>query len=64
MTPVAARVLQAVTDRLEASDLEGCAGGTVSIVVKLDDAGCPRRIGIKTEVEHAIERRRPRAMAG
>lgn len=56
---VASRVLQAITEELPAHDLEGCAGGTVSVQVRLDAAGCPKRIVVKTEVEKAVERKRP-----
>lgn len=64
MKPTTARVLQAVTDELEDRDLTDCAGGTVEIKVRLDAAGCPRKIAIKTEVEREVERRRPVAMTG
>jgi hypothetical protein len=60
---VAARVLQAISDELEdrAPLLEALANGTVSVVVKLDAAGCPRKISIVTETERVVERRRPQA---
>lgn len=63
MTPVASRVLQAVSDDLSERNLEDCAGGTVSIVVKLDAAGCPKRIAVRTEVEHDVTRKRPCSVA-
>lgn len=60
MKPVPARVLQAVTDKLETCSLEDVAnGGTVSIVVKLDGSGYPRRIAVRSESESEVERRRP-----
>lgn len=59
MTPTAARILRAVSDELAERDLEACAGGTVSIVVKLDAAGCPKRIALRTEVEKDVARSRP-----
>jgi hypothetical protein len=64
VTPIASRVLQAVSDDLSERNLEDCAGGTVSIVVKLDAAGCPKRIAVRTEVEKDVVRRRPCAVAG
>lgn len=60
---VATRVLQAISDELAGRSLEDCAGGVVQIVVKLDAAGCPRRIAVRTEVEREVERRRPQALA-
>lgn len=62
MSPTASRVLQAITQALAERDLESCAGGTVSIVVKLDSAGCPKRVAVRTEVEHQVDSRRPMAM--
>ena len=59
---VAARVLQAVADALEGRGLDECAGGTVSILVKIDAAGYPKRVAIRTEVERDVIRR-PRALA-
>jgi metal-sulfur cluster biosynthetic enzyme len=62
---VAERVLKALADVLPEHNLEACAGGgTVSVVVKLDAAGCPKRIAVRTEVEREIARRRPVAMVG
>lgn len=61
---VASRVLQAINDELPEHDLEQCAGGVVQIVVKLDAAGCPKRIAVRTEVEREVAKRRPCAMAG
>jgi hypothetical protein len=58
VTPVASRVLQAVADELTGHDLEGCAGGTVSIIQKIDAAGCPKRIAVRTEIEREVVRRR------
>lgn len=63
MTPIAARILKAVSDTLAERSLEDCAGGTVSIVLKLDAAGCPKRIAIRTEVEKDVARPRPCAPA-
>lgn len=63
MSPTAARVLRAVADELAERDLEACAGGTVSIVLKLDAAGCPKRIAIRTEVEKDVARTRSCAAA-
>lgn len=62
---VAARVLQAISDELEdrAPMLEALASGTITVVVKLDAAGCPRKIGVVAETERIVERRRPRALA-
>jgi metal-sulfur cluster biosynthetic enzyme len=60
---VTTRVLQAISDELAERNLDDCAGGVVQIVVKLDAAGCPRRIAIRTEVEREVERRRPQALA-
>lgn len=60
---VATRVLQAINDELAERNLDDCAGGVVQIVVKLDAAGCPRRIAVRTEVEREVERRRPQALA-
>lgn len=57
MTPVASRVVKAVADALAERSLEDCAGGTVSIVLKLDAAGCPRRIAVRTEVEREVVRK-------
>lgn len=57
------RVRRAINDKLGDCDLEHCAGGTVSVVVKLDAAGCPKRIAVRTEVEHEVEKRRPCAVA-
>lgn len=56
MTPTAARILRAVTDELAARNLEDCAGGSVSIVVKLDAAGCPKRVAVDTHVEREVSR--------
>jgi hypothetical protein len=58
---VKARVLQAIADELEARApvLEGMAGGTVSVTVKLDIAGCPRKITLAAECETVVERKRP-----
>jgi hypothetical protein len=58
---VTARVLQAISDELAGRNLEDYAGGVVQIIVKLDAAGCPRRIAIRTEIERDVERRRPSA---
>lgn len=56
---VTARVLQAITDELAGRNLDQCAaGGVVQIVVKLDAAGCPKRIAVRTEVERDVQRRR------
>lgn len=58
MTSVSDRILRAITDELErrGPTLDGCAGGTVSVTVKLDASGCPRRVLIATETEHVVER--------
>jgi hypothetical protein len=55
--PAARRILAAITDHLEEADYEHRRGGTVSLVVKLDDAGCPKRISVRTELERPVERR-------
>lgn len=62
---VVSRVIQAINAELaeRAPAVEATAGGTVSIVVKLDAAGCPRRISVRTEVEHDVEGRRPGGIA-
>jgi hypothetical protein len=57
MTPIASRVVRAVTDALAERSLEDCAGGTVSVIVRLDAAGCPKRITVKTEVEREAAHR-------
>lgn len=60
---VVGRILQAITDELADRDLEQLgAGGVVQIVVKLDAAGLPKRIAVRTEVEREVVRRRPQAM--
>ena len=64
MTGTNSRVLQAVADALADRNLDDCAGGTVIMVVKLDAAGCPKRIAVRTEVERDCDVRRPRAIAG
>lgn len=56
MTPVASRVVKAVADALAERSLEDCAGGTVSVVVRLDAAGCPKRVTVRTEVEREAVR--------
>ena len=55
---VARRVLQAITDEVNdrATALESLAGGTVSVVVKLDAAGCPRKVSLIVETERVVER--------
>jgi metal-sulfur cluster biosynthetic enzyme len=63
VTPTASRIVQAITEQLGRRNIEDCAGGTVSIVVKLDASGCPKRIAIRTEVESDVERRKPCTMA-
>lgn len=63
MTPTTSRVLRAIADSLADRDLTDCAGGTVSVVVKLDVAGCPKRVAIRTEIEADVARARPRAPA-
>jgi hypothetical protein len=57
MKPATRRILAAITDHLEDADFEHLRGGTVSLVVKLDDAGCPKRISVRTELERPVERR-------
>jgi hypothetical protein len=39
VTPTAARVVKAVAAALDGRNLEDCAGGIVSIILKLDAAG-------------------------
>lgn len=58
---VKTRVLQAIDEKLSSREpmLEGIAGGTLTVLVKLDDAGCPRQVSIRTEVSEAVERKRP-----
>lgn len=63
---VKARLLQAIADELDNQNpvVEALgAGGTLGLVVKLDASGCPKRISLRMEVEHEVERRRPRAVA-
>jgi hypothetical protein len=64
VTPTTSRVLQAVSAELAERDLTDCAGGTVAIIVKIDAAGCPKRISLRREVERDVERRRACAGTG
>lgn len=57
---VASRVLAAVSDEIadRAALLEALAAGTISIIVKIDSAGCPRQIQFRTDATRVVERRR------
>ncbi len=51
VTPTTTRVLRAITEKIADRDLTDCAGGTVSVIVQLDRAGCPKRITLRREDE-------------
>lgn len=64
---VKARVLRAIEAELASQEavLELLkAGGTLGLVVKLDAAGNPRRIAVRAEAEHDVERTRPCRVPG
>lgn len=58
MTPTTSRILRAITDKIADRDLTDCAGGTVSVIVQLDRAGCPKRITLRREDETEADRNR------
>jgi hypothetical protein len=49
VSPTTTRVLRAVTEKIASRDLTDCAGGTVSVIVQLDRAGCPKRVTLRRE---------------
>ena len=63
---VKARVLRAIDETLARREplLEAMAGGTLTVLVKLDDAGCPRQVSIRTEVTEPVDRKQLCRVAG
>ena len=63
MSPTTSRVLKAITDKVAPADLSDCAGGTVSVVVQLDRAGCPKRVTLRREHSDDIDAQsKPRSL--
>lgn len=64
MTPTTSRVLRVIADTLAERDLTDCAGGTVSVIVQLDRAGCPKRVTLRREDDTEADRVRSCRAAG
>lgn len=55
MKPATRRIIAAIAEHLADADFEHVAGGMVTVAVRVDDAGCPKRISVKTEVERPVD---------